>query len=400
MKLSAIICSCLAILSHPLLAQKSEIFREVFRLPNGLEVQARQLANTGVFHASLVFSWTEGANHVPVGTAWAMSEILPALGSAGMDSTAFQNRKDQFGTLSRIESGRGWIAWKFDALPSDADIMIQLLADESLRPNWANSETLSRVVAKTNHNRLFRGVREAAIHAFRNDIGDIAIPQMPKVPIDQRQFISLWTNFVMRPEKAVLSVVGDLESISYKRLIHQHFGPWEGIRAGGAYTEPTKAAKSEWPGSARRFISDLGLSEVWIAWNLYALSPEDTALIKPLLPWLLSAVIPPSDEIIKTWQADPGARWICAIGQPGVSSEKLESHLKSALNISITQDLLDRAVRARNDYIQANALHHDRSLRKDTVLTQPTLDVLSQIIEKCMKQDDLATLVIGDVNIH
>jgi len=390
MRISVIIYSSLTILTHPLLAQNLEIFR----LPNGLEVQARQLANTGIIHASLFFSWTEDTDQAPVGTSWMMSKILPTLGSAGMRNVAFHNRKDQFGTLSRIESGRGWIAWIFDSLPPDADMMIQLLADESLRSTWANSKTLSETIASTNNDRIFRGLREAAIQTFRSDIGDISIPQIPVVPVDQQQFFTMWT-FLRRPERAVLSIAGDLGSISYKRLIHQHFGPWEGVRATNADTGSTKTASLEWPEPAHRSIADIGLSEVWIAWNLSLLSKEDTALTIALLPWIFRAVMPASDEIIKTYQADPGGRWIRAIGQPGVSTEKLESHLKSALNISITQEQLNRVVKARNDYISANTLYHDRSLRQDTMLTQPTLDTLSRIIEKCMKQDNLATLVIG-----
>jgi hypothetical protein len=390
MKIPVIIYFCLTILTNPLLAQESE----VFRLPIGLEVQARQLANTGVIRASLFFSWTEGADYAPVGAAWMMSRILPALGSAGMDSAAFQNHKDQYGTLSRIDSGRGWIAWTFDAMPSNADMMIQLLADESLRPDWAKSETLPEAIASANYDRLFRGIREAAIHTFRSDIGDVSIPQMPEAPIDRQQFITMWTNVIRRPEKAVLSIAGNLESISFKRLIHQHFGPWEGVRA-KADTTPAKAAIPEWPSPFRRFIAEIGLSEVWIAWNLYILSSEDAALTMTLVPWLLRVVMPASDEIINTWQADPDGCWISAIGQPGVSSEKLESHVKSVLNISVTQDQLNRAVKARNDYIRANALHLDRALRQDTELSQPDSDALNRMIKKCMEPDNLAALIIG-----
>jgi len=205
---------------------------------------------------------------------------------------------------------------------------------------------------------------------------------------------------VRRPEKAVLSIAGDLESISFKRLIHQHFGPWEGVRADRADTVTAKAAVPEWPGSVRRSLTDIGSPEVWLAWNLHALSQEDATLAKALFPWLFKTALPASDEIINTWQADPGGRWISAVGQPGVSSEKLESHLKSALNVSITQDMLNIAVKARNDYIQANALHPDRILRQATVLTPPTLGEMNQIIEKCMTQTNLATLVIGAATLH
>ncbi|MDR0499173.1 MAG: hypothetical protein LBH03_05510 [Holophagales bacterium] len=395
MRICATLYQCLVLLAHTLTAQDME----VFRLPNGLEIQTRQMANTGIIHARLTFSWTEGTDHAPIGTAWIMSKILPVLGSGGIDNEMFHNRKDQFGTLSRIECGREWIAWIFNAAPMDADMMFQILADESLRPFWTKSKMLPAVVFKANDDILFLNTRETAIHSFRCNIGDAAIPQIPVAPIEQRELVAIWTNVIRRPEKAVLSVAGDLESISLKRLVHQHFGPWEGVRTDNADTTiPPKAKelpKPEWPGPIRRFVADVGLSEVWIAWNLKTLSSEDAALTMALVPWLFKAALPMSDDIIDVWQADPDGRWISAIGQSGVSAEKLESHLKSALNLPITQNLLNRAIKNRNDYIQANALHPGRVLHQNTALPSPTLDAMKHMIEKCMKPDNLAALLIG-----
>ena len=392
----AIAFGSLIFLACPLTAGEET---QTYSLPNGLEVRARHLANTGIVRARLVFSWTEGTEHAPVGAAWMMSKILPVLGSGGMDNATFQSRKDQAGVLSRIDAGRGWVSWTFNAVPADADMMIQFLADESLRPSWARSEQLPKALAKANNDRLSHDTREEATRAFRNDVGDDSVPQPPIAPIDRKQFVAMWTSVIRRPERAVLSVTGDIESISLKRMISQHFGPWEGVRPDDADAAPKTTTITERPKRVVHRIS--GTPEVWVGWNLDVLTSTEITPAKAIVPWLLRAVMPVSDEVINTWEADPGGRWIRATGHTGVSPEKLESHLKSALDMSITQDLLDKALKARYEYIQANALYPRRALERDDLAhdsqntAPPTLDSLRQIIKKCMEPDNLAVLVLG-----
>jgi len=374
---------------------------QTYSLPNGLEVRARHLANTGIVHARLVFSWIEGTEYAPVGAAWMMSKVLPVLGSGGMDNATFQSHKDQAGVISRIDVGRGWIAWNFNSLPADADMMIQFLVDEALRPSWTKSEQLPKALAKANSDYLFYDTQGDPVQSFKNNIGDISVPQPPVASIDRRQFVAMWASVIRRPERAVLNVTGDIESISLKRMINQHFGPWEGVRPGRVAPVPIKTTKTEWP--KRTVHRSFGISEVWVGWNLDVLTSAEILPATELIPWLLRAVMPTSDEVINTWETDPGGRWIRAIGQTGVSPDKLESHLKSALNLSITQDLLDKALKARDEYIRANVLYPHRALEQDALAcgfenTDPLmLDTVQQIIKKCMEPDNLTVLVLGTI---
>ena len=408
-KFSKIVLICLMALNCPLNAEEAE----TYRLPNGLEVRAVHLANTGIVHARLVFSWTEGTEHAPIGTAWIMSKVLPSLGSGGMDRETFHSNKDQAGVLSRIDAGRGWIAWIFEAVPANADLMIQFLADEALRPSWAKSERLPRALAKANDDLAFGDARERLVHVFRNEIGDANIPQLPTatidedpfsaissprplpvVPTNREQFVTMWTKVIRRPEKAVLSVTGDLATISLKRAVNQHFGPWEGIRPDKPIAATAKTFTAKWP--KRTVYVEIGTPEAWIAWNTDALAPEDAAPAMALAPWLLRAAMPISDEIIGSLEADPDGRWVRAVAQANVSPEKLESRLKSLLNLSVTQDMLDRAISARNEHVRAHALYPGRAARQPNLnnAAPPTLDEARRIMKKCMEPDNLAVLVL------
>jgi len=354
-----------------------------FTLPNGLKVITMPLANTGIVSARLVLSWTEGTESAPFGTAWILSKVLPSMGSGGMDRADFQIRKDQAGTISHIAAGDGRMAWTFDALSANADMMIQLLADEALRPAWTLSETLPEVLNKAWDSRHLSDERLEAIQAFKRAIKDPQIPQLPDAPIDTESFFALWAN-LRRPENATLSVVGDIESLALRRLIFQHFGPWEGVRslADESTPGPLKHATDELIAKYHKGDSP----EIWIGWNLDALPSEESAIFTPLVPlvsWLLKLTLPVSDEIIKTWQADQ--RWLCATGQPGVSPDILESHLKSLLNLPVTQELLDKAIAARNEYTRADTLNPHRAL--DVMETEmdtapPELDVMKRLMEK------------------
>jgi len=363
----------LALLCGPILTAQET---ESFALPNGLQIRTRHLANTGIVSARLVLSWTEGDEKAPAGTAWIMSMVLPALGSGGMDRDEFQSRKDQAGVLSQITVGNGWIAWTFDAVPANADMMIQLLADEALRPAWAASERLPELLAKAWEGRQFKDERSEAVHAFKTAVKDPDVPNLPDAPIDAERFYALWSN-VRRPEIAALCIVGDIESLSLRRIIFQHFGPWEGVRANKTEAEQTKTAKTtnaskpEW---LKRLVNrNEDCPEIWVGWNLDNLSPDEIAPFTALIPWLLREALPASDEVISAWEADPGGRWFRAAARPGVSLEKLESRLKAMLNLSITQEMLDSAIAARDEHARFNTLRPRRALEQGVSFTPSEL---------------------------
>jgi hypothetical protein len=364
---------------------------QTFSLPNRLEVRTLHLANTGIVRARLHLSWDEDTDSAPAGTAWIMSKALPAMGGNGMDRETFESHKELFGINSQLEAGRGWIAWTFCAAPANAEMMIQMLADEALRPTWAKSEMLPRVLAKMQGYRIFSSGREEAIHKFRAAIGDANVAQLPEEPIDQDTFVALWAN-VRRPKKATLSVVGDIETIALKRAIHQHFGPWQGI-ADGVKEKKIEAKKQEWP---KNTISSHGdTPEVWIAWNPSVLPQADSEPMMALLPWLLKTATPTSDQIISNLQIDQDGRWICAIGKDDTTTETLEIHIKTLLNGRITQDQLDRAIAAKDDWYRARKLYPHRALEPDVPIPQYTAEDIQQRMEKYMAEDSLVVLALG-----
>jgi hypothetical protein len=323
-----------------------------------------------------------------------MSKTLPELGANGMGKAVFQANKDQAGILSQISAGRGWLAWNFDAEAANADLMIQFLADEALRPTWPRSEILPNALEKANRDRDFIDAVGEAVHNFKIIAGDPNIPQLPQSPIDQDQFVAIWAANVRRPEKAFLQITGDLESISIVRLVHQHFGPWEGSR-----TEKTGSAPRE-PQPPKRALRPLlktgAPPEVWAGWNMEALSPDESQAATALIPWLLRATMPAKDEIIGSWEIGQGGRWLRVIGRPGAPVEELEQHITFLINRPLSQESLDRAIEPMNNYGRANALYPARALMALEAPTAPPVpDDLQKVLSRCMNADNLILLVLA-----
>lgn len=381
----------------PLFAQDSNIFS----LSNGLEIQTRHLANTGIVHARLMFAWTEGVENAPVGTSWMMSKILPGIGGNGMEREAFQSQKDQAGVLSRIMVGRGWIAWDFDAVQTNADLMIQFLADESLRPTWPksdDSDELSAALVKTMANiRLhdIQGSREVAIHAFRTTIGDPGVAQLPLEPISREQLISYWNANIRRPERAVLHITGDIESVSIVRLVNQHFGPWEGTRPQNDTLRPVipRLPKNNIVPTDQNHQA--GEPEIWIGWNYDGLSSSDATIVSTLMPWILNTVRPASHEVIRVWEPDPGGYCIRVLGHTNTASDELESYAISLLCQPLITDQVESAIKDRNDYVQASGLYPARALESQTAPAIPPMEELRKLLRKCLQSDNLAVLTLG-----
>jgi hypothetical protein len=324
-----------------------------------------------------------------------MSKILPGMGANGTSRAVFQSNKDQAGILSQLSAGRGWVAWSFEAEPANADLLVQFLADEALRPTWPRSEILPNALEKANRDMEFIDAVEEAVYNFKIGAGDPNVPQLPQGPIDQDQFVAIWAANLRRPEKACLQISGDLESISVVRLTHQHFGPWEGVRpekTGSAPKEP------EPPKRAMRPLLKTGAPpEVWAGWNMEALSPGECKVVAALIPWLLRATMPAKDEIIGSWEIGPGGRWLRAIGYPGAPAEELEHHITSLINSPLSQESLDSAIEAMNDYSRANALYPARALMalgQEAPIEPPALDDLQKALSKCMQEDGLMILVL------
>jgi hypothetical protein len=201
---------------------------DAYGLANGLEVRSLRLAGTGTVTARLTLYVPDA----PEGAAHLASRALPLLGCGGTDRAAFEALKDRQGVLSRAESGLGWVSWTFESLPANAEVMIQLLADEALRPAWSKSADLPEVLARVWERGASGEAGEAAALAFRAAAGDPAADPPPAAPVGADEFVEMWSASFRRPARAILAVVGDIESVPLRRAIAQHFGPWEGVGLG------------------------------------------------------------------------------------------------------------------------------------------------------------------------
>jgi hypothetical protein len=217
--------------------------------------------------------------------------------------------------------------------------------------------------------------------------------------------------------KAVLYLAGELETVPLKRPIYQYFGSWEGIRAESPGNNPINIPLAEWP--KRTAHQDWGRSEVWLTWKFDALQAYEAIQLAALLPWLLRASMPAWDEVVDRWDADPDGRWIRAIGHATTPPSELEAHirahLKAVLGGMIAKDLFDKALNSRNAHISARALYPAKALlpavqferpglndqgraeqeKTGDSIVLPTLQQLSEMLNKCMGQDSLAVLVLG-----
>jgi hypothetical protein len=332
----------------------------VYSLPNGLEVRQLRLAGTGTVTARLTL-YVPGA---PEGTAHLVSRALPLLGCGGTDRATFEALKDQQGVLSRTESGLGRVSWTFESLPSNAEMMIQLLADESLRPAWSRSADLPEVLARIWEEGQAQDDGEAAARAFRAAAGDPAADPPPAAPMGADEFVEAWSAAVRRPAGAILAVVGDVESVPLRRAIAQHFGPWDGVaQPRGKNTPEYPEAPETREAPARRVVvHSPAAPQVWVAWGPDRLTSKSAELV----PWLLKTAPPAQGEAIRGLELDieidPGGRWIRAAGHGGASPDLLESRLKAMLAEPLTQARLDAALAARDEHAAADALHPARML--------------------------------------
>jgi len=409
---SAIVLAVALLLARPSLAAQQTIG---YTLPNGLEVRARHLENTGVVCARLVFFIHEGSGRVssgtdttvPEGTAYLMQKVLPLLGCGGMGRADFETAKDRSGILSRVAAGQGWISWTFESLPANAEIMIQTLADESLRPAWHKSEGLPSALAALWDDRA-SDEREKAVRAFRVAAGDAAAGRLPEAQIDQDGVVALWSAAMRRPERAILSMVGDIESIPLRRTINQHFGPWDGPMRQGVETLGISPKTAPLPGMAqprtshddkpaKRVVSlESAFPEVWVAWDLGAIPPQEASALAALIPWLLRETLPATDGTIRDVEIDPGGRWLRATGHDGVPPDSLESRLKTLLAAPVTQGQLDAALKAKDEYERTCWLRPQRALEQlergetQTVAPPSLVDMLG----KCLAPENLTVLVM------
>jgi hypothetical protein len=215
---------------------------------------------------------------------------------------------------------------------------------------------------------------------------------MPDAPMDQDLFVALWRSAVGRPEGAVLSIVGDVESIPLRRAVAQHFGPWGGVRAGA--DPPAAPPAGEWP-SARVVGYGSSAPQAWAAWDPAVLGAAEAAAI---IPWLLKTALPVSDEVIQDLEIDPGGRWVRASGRSGASPERLEAHLAALLAAPVTRARLDAALAARDEHAAADGLHPGRMLERlaaPPTGPPPPPGELREALGRCMAPGALRFLVIA-----
>jgi hypothetical protein len=261
--------------------------------------------------------------------------------------------------------------------------MIQLLADESLRPLWPGGERLSALLRKAWEESHFLDAREESAHFFRDTAKDKNVAQLPNAPIGHDQFIALWATNVRRPTKAILRVSGDIESISLLRLANQHFGPWVGVRPSSpveAEVPPKASRQFPHPGDPINTASSVPM--VWVAVGGLASTSDETA-IKALLPWLAKAGLPSSDTIISSWEASPEGSWVKAVGKVGQPMDELYSHFLSLLRQLATTETVGKALSALADSEAASLLYPAKafdSLETESVLGERDPEYLTKML--------------------
>lgn len=332
-----------------------------FTLPDGLRLSLREDPARTLFRVRLRVALHPG--DIPPGQEGLLQLALRMMdrGQAGhLGPTAFDRLLDEGGIqLTRRLSAQA-ITWELVCRNRDQDRALGLLADRILRPvldpEALETERLACWQAET---QALAEPQGALARALR--LGGPPAPT--ELGLGGLSFANLeaFLGRILRPDRAVLALEGDLSLEQAKALVMLSFGTWTASPAAPQTTPsappPTGSnpARLRLPGTAPRVEAaapppaDLApalrdLARLWLAGN------------PPLAPYGL----PPAPDGTLRFRADPPA------GSPASAAlAALQSQIAQVLAAGVTPAALDQAKAAWAGTRQLRTLHPEAQLEAD-----------------------------------
>jgi hypothetical protein len=202
---------------------------QTFALPTGLACVLVENHEQALIRMELLCPWDRP--ELPAGKEGIggfLAEAMAAGGAGPYARAAFLRELDNLGMTFRFEPGAGAYRWCLTADSRSQETAMELLADAVARP--AFDGPLVERVRQTALKRIAAlPPRERAALRFGWELGDPAV-LAPVVPVPYRkiEFQDLldFRRRVIRPERAVLALYGDLNLVQARQLVLMHLGIW------------------------------------------------------------------------------------------------------------------------------------------------------------------------------
>jgi hypothetical protein len=302
-----------------------------FRLPNGLQVQLLEDHERPLVRAELRVALEPADPLRELGLA-----LLRHGGSGHRSGAEFDRAVDTLGLDLRQSDEASAVRWSLLARSRDQDLALGLLADLVLRPAFDGAEL------EAERGRAFDRLTQAAPlaqaeAAFRRAALGLPTPTEESLGKLTTADFGAWHRRALRPERAVLVLVGDLDGAQARQLASLSFGTWSADQAAAPPApvvppkEPLLVSLTGAPTEVRAALSPLDPNaSALVPWARQRLAPagidlEDSAGLlaarlqgavgdkaRDLQPRLLAALASlaggPSEAELASLQADLQAR--------------------------------------------------------------------------------------------
>lgn len=292
--------ACLLLSALPLAAQLS------FTLHNGLQVRLRPDHDRPYVELRLEVAWPRG-EEAPgrEGSAGVLARVLQTGGAGPHDRASFDRILEERGIAFGFHAGPGRFNWNLRCTSMAQEEAFALLAHAVSRPVFSGSN-LEAQRARLWRERQALGLAEWAELRFQWDLleerpeGLTTERSLSELSLDN--LISLHRRLV-RPERAVLHLRGDLNAAQARQLALLHLGVW-----GPAPEPPLQPAPKAAPRSAAAaacLAVAQGSPQATLALlQPVAPRPEHAELLAALLPRWLEGAEPPAAKAELRWLAD------------------------------------------------------------------------------------------------
>lgn len=263
---------------------------QTFTLPTGLACVLVETHERPLIRMELLCPWDR--SELPAGKEGIggfLAEAMAASGAGPFARSTFLREVDSLGMTFRFEPVVGGYRWCMAADSRSQETAMELLADAVARP--AFDGPLVELVRQTALKRITAlPPRDRAAARFGWELEDPAVlaPSGP-IPYQRIEFQDLldFRRRVIRPERAVLALYGDLNLVQAKQLVLMHLGIWgppaqPAVKGLEPRTDPVQPVQPR-----LRAVLDPGPgAELWVG----APQPPDTRnpAAEALLPVLLA----------------------------------------------------------------------------------------------------------------
>lgn len=382
---------------------------QTFTLPTGLACVLVESHERPLIRMDLTCPWER--SELPTGKEGIggfLAEVLAAGGAGPNPRAAFLRALDNQGMAFRFEPRLGCYRWTLTADSRSQETAMELLADAVARPVFDGP--LVELVRQAALKRLAaEPARDRAVDRFRWELGDPGALAPPgQAPYGKIEFQDLldFRRRVIRPERAVLALYGDLNLVQAKQLALMHLGIW-----GPPAQAPVKGlSQPPVPALARlRAVLDPGPgAELWAGAPRLAGTGNPAA--EALLPVLMARAVQGwFGEAATRVQQDPGGPLLIIARVAQGQRDRLVPGFAAALvSLRAQGCTADDLARARVQWQAGNAalpLHPEDLLRAlaggrlDPALARAvdrlTLAEMNEALKACLDPARMRYLLLG-----